>query len=387
MQNLCTMKFPWTIVAVMAAQSLTAMPKTTPLTLGAEYETNYRWSSSIESDVKERLKRLSIPFEIRYDATVRQRIKEYVTNGYRDTEAMLSRQSVYFPIFEHYLHIYGLPQELRYLPIVETGLIADASSHAGAAGLWQFIPSSARLYGLKANWQVDERLDPYRSTEAAVQMLDRLYKHYKDWSLVLAAYNCGPVRVNTAIKQAGCRDFYAVADFLPRETREYVPRFIAAAYISNFYRAHGLKPNYSSTVKEEMRSIRIMERLSFSEIAQITNLSVQVLRHYNPAFRQNVVPATEEGYLLLLPARAYNPLKGFLNARRGVEERRLDLLYPTLHRMYYVVRPGETMDHISRRFQCTPAEVQRWNQLPTAEVMVKQELLLFVATPDYLARP
>jgi len=381
------MKFPWTVVAVLAAQSLTAMPKTAALIPGAGLENNYRWSSSIESDVKARLEQLNMPFEIRYDATVRQRIKEYVTNGYRDTEIMLGRSSVYFPIFEHYLHLYGLPQELRYLPIVETGLAPKARSYAGAAGLWQFMPASARLYDLKVNGQVDERLDPYRSTEAAVRMLGRLYKQYKDWSLVLAAYNCGPVRVNAAIKQAGCRDFYTLAEFLPRETREYVPRFIAAAYIANYYSAHDLKPKSNDWINEELRAVRVTELLPFSEIAHITGLSVQELRRLNPAFQQNVIPVSKQGYLLLLPVNAYRPFEVFLNSRNGVQEEKLDMLYPTLHRMYYVVRPGETMEYINRRFQCTPAEVQRWNQLPTPEVTVNQELLLYVATPDYLARP
>ena len=363
------------------------MPKTAALIPGAAHENNYRWSSSIESDVKARLEQLNMPFEIRYDATVRQRIKEYVTNGYRDTEIMLGRSSVYFPIFEHYLHLYGLPQELRYLPVVETGLAPKARSHAGAAGLWQFMPASARLYDLKVNGQVDERLDAYRSTEAAVRMLERLYKQYKDWSLVLAAYNCGPVRVNSAIKQAGCRDFYTVAEYLPRETREYVPRFIAAAYIANYYKAHNLQPNYSGLAREELRAIRVVNPLTFGEVSHVTGLTVQEIQYLNPAFRQNEIPATEEGYMLLLPVSTHRPLKVFLNSRNGVREDKLAMLYPTLYRMYYVVRPGETVDYLNRRFHCTPAEVQRWNQLPTQEVTVNQELLLYVATPDYLARP
>jgi membrane-bound lytic murein transglycosylase D len=387
MQNPFMMKFPWTLVAVLAANSLIAAPKNEAFSPGAEHKNNYRWSASIEGDVKQRLEQLSLPFEARYDAQVRHRIKDYVSNGYRDTESMLARSTAFFPVFEHYLHLYGLPQELRYLPIVETGLVTEAYSHAGAAGLWQFIPSSARLYGLKVNRQVDERLDPYRSTEAAVKMLDRLHDHYKDWSLVLAAYNCGPVRVNAAIRQAGCRDFYTIAEYLPAETRAYVPRFVAAAYIANFYSDHGLKPNYSVLEAKEVRAIRLMESLAFQEVSQITGIPMPVIKRLNPAFRQNVVPESKDGYMLLLPAKAHQLLKTFLQQRRGMSESELTLLYPTLQRMHYVVQPGDTMDKVNRRFQCTPKEVQRWNMLPNAEITVNQELLLFVADAGRLAQP
>ena len=381
------MKFPWTIVAVLAANSLAATPKTEASPPDAANEYGYRWSARIEGDVKERLKQLSLPFEARYDPTVRSTIKEYVTNGYRDTEALLGRTSAYFPIFEHYLRIYGLPQELRYLPIVETGLKVRAYSQAGAAGLWQFIPSSARLYGLKMNGYVDERLDPYRSTEAAVRMLSRLHDQYKSWPLVLAAYNCGPVRVNEAIREAGCRDFYTVAEHLPGETQEYVPRFVAAAYIANFYSDHGLKPRYQDAALQNLRAIRITNELTFGEIAHATEVSMKKIEQLNPAYRRAIIPKSRRGHYLSLPASGMNGLKSYLAAKRGATELEQMLLYPNYHKTFYTVRPGESIEVLSQRFRCTVEEIQDWNYLQTPEVVVNQELLFFVPDASLVAKP
>ncbi len=380
------MKFPWTIVAVLAANSLTAMPKSETSTLDTPSEA-YRWSASIEGDVKERFHQLNLPFRARYDEQVRSTIKDYVTNGYRDTEAMLARQSAFFPIFEHYLHLYGLPKELRYLPIVETGLQVKAYSSAGAAGLWQFIPSSARLYGLKINSVVDERLDPYRSTEAAVSMLARLHEQYRDWSLVLAAYNCGPVRVNAAIREAGCRDYYTVADYLPQETQNYIPRFIAAAYISNFYADHGLKPRFDKVLGKPLAALPIYEEVTMGELAHASGVPVAELQLLNPAFRRSYVPRSRDGYFFLLPKQGLTAAKAFLAARNGRSDASHLLLYPNFHRTEYIVQSGESIEDVAARFKCTVSELQSWNHLRKPEIVVNQELTLYLPDFQLVARP
>jgi len=371
------MKFPWTIVAVLAVNSLTATPKSDPFS-ERPGDFNTRWSSEIEDKVKERIDRLTIPFEARYDLEVRNRIKDYVTDGYRDTERMLGRTTAFFPIFEHYLSLHGLPRELRYLPVVETGLQTAASSHAGAAGLWQFIRPTARLYDLEVGHQVDERYDVYRSTEAAVLMLSRLHSHYKDWSLVLAAYNCGPARVNAAIKQAGSRDFYTVANFLPQETRHYVPRFIAAAYITNYYSHHGLKPDSRGVFNQPISGIKLYERFTFGEIAHASGVALSDIRKLNPAYRGSIIPKRADGHYLLLPADGIKNLKPLIVARSGQYAPDYQLLYPNTFQMDYKVRPGETIGDVAKRFNITEAQIQQWNQLREPEVFVHQELSLYV---------
>ncbi|TXB63215.1 LysM peptidoglycan-binding domain-containing protein [Phaeodactylibacter luteus] len=379
MQNPLLMKFPWTIVAVLAVNSLSATPKTeTPASV--EHATfNSRWSASIESEVKERIMRLNIPFKVRYDEEVSSTIKEYVTNGYRDTELMLGRTSAYFPIFEHYLNVYGLPKELRYLPIVETGLNIKAYSGAGAAGLWQFIAPSARMYGLEVNHTVDERFDAYRATEAAVSMLARLHSHYKDWSLVLAAYNCGPARVNAAIREAGCRDFYTVANYLPQETQHYIPRFIAAAYITNYHKHHGISPRYKGAFGKPLRGVKLFESYTIGEVAHASGVPVEVLRQLNPAYRRSIIPANERGHYLLLPASGLRGLKGLVSARSGRFDHGHRLLYPNAFELAYVVKPGESIEEIASRYNCTVQEIAAWNQLSEEEVFVNQEVTLYVA--------
>lgn len=371
------MKFPWTIVAVLAVNSLAAAPKSKPYSITAN-EFDARWSVDVESKVKERIKRLAIPFEARYNPEVRNRIKDYVTNGYRDTERMLGRTPAFFPVFEHYLSLHGLPRELRYLPIVETGLQPKAHSHAGAAGLWQFIRPTARLYDLEVNYTVDERYDVYRSSEAAALMLSRLHSHYKDWSLVLAAYNCGPARVNAAIKAAGSRDFYTVANFLPQETRNYVPRFIAAAYITNFYSHHGLKPDFRGVFQQDISGIKLYDRYTFGEIAHFSGVSVDDISTLNPAYRGSVIPKRESGHFLLLPASGLPSLKAMIASRSGEYQVDYQLLYPSTFPLNYKVRPGETIEQIARRFNITAAQIQQWNQLRKKTVFVHQDLLLYV---------
>ena len=377
MQNPFGMKFPWTIVAVLAVNSLTATPKTDPFS-DESGKISYRWSAEIEDKVKERITRLNIPFEARYSPEVRSRIKDYVTDGYRDTELMLGRTPAYFPIFEHYLSLHGLPRELRYLPVVETGLQAKAYSHAGAAGLWQFIRPTARLYDLRVDYEVDERYDPYRSTEAAVLMLSRLHSHYKDWSLVLAAYNCGPARVNAAIKEAGSRDFYSVANFLPQETRHYVPRFIAAAYITNYYSQHGLKPTSRGVFNHELGGIKLYERFTFGEIAHASGVSVETIKRLNPAYRRSIVPKNERGFYLLLPAHGLDGLKKLVETKSGLFKVDYELLYPNTYALDHVVQVGETITAIAERFGITTQQIVEWNYLKDSALFVNQSLRLYV---------
>jgi len=375
------MKIPWTVVAVLAVNSLTA--STQKLMPADALGESRRWSASIETDVRERLSQLDLPFEARYDLRVRDLIKDYTVNGYRDTELMLGRTQHYFPVFEHYLKLNNIPAELKYLPIVETGLAPRSYSGAGAAGLWQFIPSSARMYGLKINYQVDERLDTYRSTEAAAKMLSELFKQYKSWPLVLAAYNCGPTRVNQAIRSAGCRDFWELRNYLPRETQDYIPRFIAAAYVANYYSDHGLQPRYNKRWPVQARVLKLKESLTFGELSFASGINVDLIRKLNPSYHGSRIPADPDGNFLILPGKSVSKVKDYICSRNGGNCMDPVLLYPNFHKIDYVVRPGETMRQIADRFNCTTTQIKEWNQLDNSEVFVMQEIFLYLPDAQY----
>ncbi|MCB0579338.1 MAG: transglycosylase SLT domain-containing protein [Phaeodactylibacter sp.] len=381
------MKIPWTIVAMLAASCLFATNKKAAFPLDASASEEFHWPAETNGDIKDRLAQLKIPFEARYDNQIRDIIKDYVTNGMHDTESMLGRTSFYFPIFEHYLSQYGLPKELKYLPIVETSLVPVARSAAGAGGLWQFIPSTAREYRLRMNEYVDERFDPYRSTEAAVKMLSALHKQFKDWSLVLAAYNCGPGRVRSAMREAGCSNFWELRPYLPQETQNYVPRFIAAAYVANFYNHHGLQPRFPLNSAEQGRAAKIYNSMTFGEISYVTGVDERTIRKFNPSYKRSIIPESQRGNFLLLPAHAMSKLREHLLALKAGEYIDPALLYPNFQRSTYVVKPGEDLYSLARKFHCTANDIMRWNALPTPEIFVNQELLVFLPGQDFAAKP
>ncbi len=381
------MKIPWTTVAITAALSLSATLKTTAFPLDARPKNEHFRATSMEGDIKDRLAQLKMPIKARYDDQIRDYIKDYVTNGFHDTESMLGRSAFYFPIFEHYLALNGLPAALKYLPIVETSLDPVAHSGAGAAGLWQFIPATARQYQLRMNTYVDERLDPYRSTEAAVKMLAALHRQYKDWSLALAAYNCGPARVNRAIREAGCRDFWELRIHLPQETQDYVPRFIAAAYVANFYSHHGLQPRYGEADAQQSRVIKVYNAMTFGDIAYASGVDVRVIRALNPSYRKSIIPQSQRGNYLLLPASAMPRFREHLMALKSGQFVNPVLLYPNFHKSAYVVKPGESIQGLAKKFHCTIDEIARWNALDRPEVAVNQELTVFLPNKHYIAQP
>lgn len=375
------------IVVVMAMLSLSASVTTNTTLPAPAGEDNRRWSASIEGDVKQRIQQLDLPFPARYDAHIGERIKEYTVNGYRETEEMLGLLPHYLPIFEHYLQQYDLPDALKYLPVVETGLKVEARSWAGAAGLWQFIPYSARLYGLQNNSRVDERLDVYKSTEAAIQMLSALYKQYKNWPLVLAAYNCGPVRVNQAIRQSGCRDFWTLREYLPQETSEYVSRFIAAAYIANFYADHNLQPRYSDRWPMQTRTLVVYDPITFGQIAFAGKVDIATVRRLNPSHKKDRIAANAQGNYLVLPASAVAGIQAHLSALKGGASMDPLLLYPGHQRLDYVVRPGETIGHLARRFNCTAQQIMQWNDLRHGQVVTNQPLAFYLPNAGQYLKP
>ncbi|HMO40801.1 MAG TPA: transglycosylase SLT domain-containing protein [Saprospiraceae bacterium] len=370
------MKFPWTLVAALVAFYLVAPNQTQALPLSASEENpGNRWSTINEGVIQERLERIPLPFEVRYNAKVRYYIKDYVATGYKQTQSILGRSLMYFPIFEHYLTIRGLPKELMYLPIVESGLNPTAKSPVGAAGLWQLMYSTAKQYGLKINGNVDERLDPYRSTEAAVEMLAELYKEFKDWRLVLAAYNCGPGRVQQAIRAANSRDYWKLEQYLPAQTQRYVPAFVAAAYVVHYYDQHNLRPTYSALNLRETRVLKVYHTLTFQEIASACGLPPATIELLNPGYIRKVVPKNDKGNFLILPANSVAVFKDFL---AGKAIANVGSVPSNMFKSTYVVAKGDRIEKLASLFQCSVEDIMKWNGLSEPEVFVNQELIVFL---------
>lgn len=255
--------------------------------------------------IPHRLLSMEMPFDVEYSSKVKQYIKSYVQGGKRETERMLGRSQMFFPMFEHYLKVYGLPEELKYIPLLESRLKPEAESEAGAAGLWQFIPETARQYRLTVNEVLDERKDPYKSTEAAMHMLSVLYAEFKDWSLVLAAYNCGSGRVQRAIRLTGCEDsFWDIQHLLPRQTQSYVPAMIATIYVAKDFSWHELQPKSYSYYQNPYRVFKIYRSIDLNAIAHQCGLSSHELHSLNPGYLQSSIPQSSTGHYLILPEEA-----------------------------------------------------------------------------------
>jgi len=248
-----------------------------------------------------RLRRLPVVMEMPYNAVVQKFIDQYCTRLRRSVSYMLGAGNFYIPIFEQALDAYGLPLELKYLPVIESALDPTAKSHAGAVGLWQFMLATGKRYGLTVNSLIDERQDPYKATWAAAQYLRDLYKIFGDWNLVIAAYNCGPNTINKAIHRAGGqKDYWKIYPYLPRETQGYVPAFIAANYVMNYYCEHNICPmrtRYPVTTD----TIAIHKDLHLTQVAELTGLDKEAVKALNPQYRTDIIPGTSGTMTLCLP--------------------------------------------------------------------------------------
>lgn len=250
---------------------------------------------------KDRLRRLPTRIEMPYNDVVQEYIDAYTGRLSRSVSFMLGAQNFYIPLFEEALEAEGLPLELKYLPVIESALEPTATSRVGAAGLWQFMIPTARKFGLTINSLVDERRDPIKSSWAAARYLKELYNRYNDWTLAIAAYNCGPSNIAKAIKRAGgVKDYWAIYPFLPRETRGYVPAFIAANYVMNYYCDHNI-PAMKTRVPIETDTVVVTRNISLAQIAGACGLDLEALTAMNPQYRTGLVPSYTEPYAIRMP--------------------------------------------------------------------------------------
>ena len=314
----------------------------------------------------DRLKRIPAIIEMPYNEVVREFIDMYATRLRQKVAFMLSANNFYMPIFEEALDLYNLPLELKYLPVVESALNPIASSSQGAVGLWQFMLNTGKIYGLKVTSLVDERRDPVKSTYAAARYLKDLYDIYHDWNLVLAAYNCGPGIINKAIRRAdGEKDFWALYNYLPKQTRGYVPAFIAANYIMTYYCEHNISP-MEMKMPEGTDTIHISRPLHLQQVSAICDISLDELRALNPEFKKDIIPGNEHPYALRLPSKM---ISSFIDLEDSIYNykpntyltRRNTVDIPAPKAVYHRIRNGETLGGIARKYGVSVSQLRKLN--------------------------
>lgn len=289
-------------------------------------------------------------------------------------------------MFEEMLDKYNLPLELKYLAIVESALNPTAVSRAGARGLWQFMYNTGKLYGLKSNSLVDDRSDPYKATDAACRHLRDLYQLYGNWSLALAAYNSGAGNVNKAIRRAGgVKSYWAIWPYLPRETRGYVPAFIAVNYIMSYSAEHNLYPLDPGILYGGVDTIEVKDALAFDQISEFLNIPSDQVRFLNPAYKEGIIPATaDKHYILRLPREK---ITDFINnesalyqykTQKGIErEKLLATIKASSERSVHIVKSGETLGKIARKYNCRASDIKKWNGLRKDYLRKGQRLVVY----------
>lgn len=254
----------------------------------------------------ERLSRMPTVMEMAHNNVVQQFIDRYCSRLRGTISYCLGAGNFYMPIFEEALEAYQIPLELKYLPVIESALNPKAVSRVGATGLWQFMLTTGKQYNLQVNSLVDERRDPIKASYAAAHFLSDLYKVFGDWNLVIAAYNCGPGNVNKAIQRAGgSKDYWQIYPYLPKETRGYVPAFIAANYMMTYYSLHNICP-MGSRLPAQTDTVMVNKKIHLEQIANVMELDIEMLRSLNPMYRRDIIPGNTEPYALRLPQADIN---------------------------------------------------------------------------------
>jgi membrane-bound lytic murein transglycosylase D len=323
---------------------------------------------------------LQTPMDLRYNADVQAFINLYVNRRRELSSRVLGMSELYYPMIEEMLDKFGIPLEMKHLAIVESALNPTANSRAGAKGLWQFMYATGKMFDLKVTSYEDLRFDPYQSTIAACRYLNSLYGIYGDWNLVLAAYNSGPGNVNKAIRRSGGKkDYWSIRPYLPRETRGYVPAFIAVNYMMNYHQDHNLYPVKPHIVYHETDTLHLNERLSFAQISAYTGVDVEGLEFLNPVYKKHIVPASaDEPRVLRLPV---NKIGVFIANQDSIKTYTPDPLrdgMPVIEEVteYHRVRNGEFLGSIANRYGVKVRDLMEWNNLRNTNIYPGQSLVL-----------
>jgi membrane-bound lytic murein transglycosylase D len=325
------------------------------------------------------------PFDLIYNPVVKGFIDLYVFRKRDLVSRMLGLSQLYYPMMEEVLDKYNLPLELRHLAVIESALNPNAKSRSGAMGLWQFMFNTGKVYGLYNTSYVDDRCDPYKATVAAAEYLKSLYGLFGDWQMVLAAYNSGPGTVMKAMRRSGGKKTYwEIRPFLPRETQSYVPAFIAANYVMNFYAEHNIYPAVPRRSFFETDTVNVKQQLSFEQVSMALHIPVEELIFLNPMYKRGVVPypINNKPYELILPADKvgsfisnetviYSCLKKDSASIAGKSSSATEV------RKIYTVRRGEHLNIIARACKCTVDDLRTWNGLSSAYVKPGQKLIFY----------
>ena len=327
---------------------------------------------------------LTSELDLRWNPIAHRRI---VTYGQRRTYhlgTMLGRSAMYFPLFEEVLNREGLPLELKYLTVLESGLNTEARSPAGARGLWQFMYYTAKAEGLRIDGYVDERKDPLLATEAACRHLRRLYTMYGDWYFALAAYNAGPGNVNKAIRRSGGKDnYWEVRPFLPKETRDYVPNFIAVVYLMEYHADHGIFPQKTLPGAMSIDTLMVEGPLRFDQMAAVTDLTEAEIAVLNPMYRLKIVPGPGEKMAVRWPVEG---VAQFLDGEESMRAFKPDLTPNIRYEpepVVYRVKTGDVLGTIAIRHGVKISQLKAWNDLKNTTIRVGQRLVIH-ADPNTL---
>ncbi|PKP39316.1 MAG: lytic transglycosylase [Bacteroidetes bacterium HGW-Bacteroidetes-15] len=342
-----------------------------------------------------RLSQMNSVIELPYNSIVRNFISVYTERQRDKVEVMLGLSDFYFPMFEEILDMYQLPIEFRMLPVIESALNPRAVSRAGATGLWQFMYGTGRMYNLTVNSYIDERRDPIASSHAAARFIRDLYSMYGDWTLVIAAYNCGPGNVNKAIRRAGGkRNYWDIYYYLPRETRGYVPAFIAASYAFTYHKEHNIRPK-AMTLPPTSDTLMIRGMLHLQQVSEVLNVPIKVLRDLNPQYKLDIVPANTKQMSLKLPLEYVGPYIDreyeifahkdsiFFNPKNLAAPSRYTASYqhevPSgSQKISYRVKEGDVLGKIAERYGVSVSQLRSWNNIRGSMIRVGQNLTIYV---------
>ena len=371
------------------------------------YDDMYNYVSNLETDslkqltidtdvLKERLELLNqkTPFNIAYNPSLERVIQSFLLRRHEFMERMITASQFYFPMFEQELDNYNIPLEIKYLAIVESALNPRAKSRVGATGLWQFMYSTGKMYGLDVSSYVDERSDPIKSTAAACKYLSKLYETFGDWDLALAAYNSGPGNVNKAIRRSGgYTNYWNIRRNLPRETAGYVPAFLATMYLFEYANEHGIKLNKAERPYFETDTVHVKNLITFDQISKLVGVSNEELKVLNPSYKLDIIPRIKgKEYFLRLPKDAIGKfvaneaaIYAFAEKENKSKESALPKLVTAEDRIRYRVRSGDYLGRIAERYGVGVSQIKRWNGLRSNNLRVGQRLTIYPRKPVTVA--
>lgn len=345
-----------------------------------------KFESNVPDEVYiERIKRMNSFISLPYNDIVKNYIILYSEKMPTKMAHILGLCQYYMPIFEEVFNRYDIPEELKAMAVIESALNPTAVSRVGAKGMWQFMYSTAKMYGLHIDSFVDERLDPVKSAEAAAQYLQDSYEIFGDWNLAIASYNCGAGNVNKAIRRSGGkRAFWDIWPYLPRETRGYVPAFVGALYTMTYYKEHGIRPE-AVQIPAHIDTLKINKQLHLRQVADLTAAPLDELKNLNPQYRHEIIPGDSREYILRIP---YAYTNAFIEFEDSVYRHKVDEYFNPVtikkikdggdgERIVYRVKSGDYLGRIASRHRCTVAQIKRWNNLKSNNIRVGQRLIIY----------